>query len=164
MGKYIYFMIALCVLTLDQVSKYLVVRYMDLGQSISLIEPFLSFTSHRNAGAAFGILQNQRIFFLIVTTVVVIGIIYYMLKLKPEKRRLAFSLSIILGGASGNFIDRLLFGEVVDFIDVYIKLGNFSWDYAIFNIADSALVIGVSILLIDTLIDIYRERKAQKVV
>ncbi|EGL82200.1 Lipoprotein signal peptidase [Caldalkalibacillus thermarum TA2.A1] len=154
----IYFFIALVVLAVDQVTKWLVVHYMDIGQSIPLIEDVFYLTSHRNPGAAFGILPNQRLFFIVMTTVVIIGLIYYLLKVKDQKKLLSLSLALILGGALGNFIDRLLTGEVVDFLDVKITIGTFFYDYPIFNVADSALVIGVALMLIDTL----RETKQNK--
>ncbi|MDQ0339248.1 signal peptidase II [Caldalkalibacillus uzonensis] len=154
----IYFLIALGVLVFDQITKWLVVRYMDIGQSIPIIEGVFYLTSHRNAGAAFGILQNQRLFFIIITTIVVNGVIYYIVKVKDQKKLLSLSLALILGGALGNFIDRLFMGEVVDFLDVKIVIGSFFYDYPIFNIADSALVIGVGLMLVNTL----REGRKEK--
>jgi signal peptidase II len=158
----IYFMIATVVLLLDQATKWMVIKNMSIGQSIPVIENFFYFTSHRNAGAAFGILQNQRWFFVIVTIVVVVGVIYYLLQVRGEKTLMSWSLALILGGALGNFIDRVLYGEVVDFLDVKITLGQFYYDYPIFNVADSALVIGVGLLLIETLMESIRDMKQKK--
>src|SRR5699024_8108058 len=110
---------------------------------------FFWFTSHRNKGAAWGILQDQMTFFYIITVIVVIGIIYYMEKYARNDKLLAISLSFILGGALGNFIDRLFRKEVVDFLDFNI----FGYDYPIFNIADSALVVGVILVFIATIMD-----------
>lgn len=152
-----YFIIAAAVLVLDQLTKWLVVQYMEIGQTVPIIEDLFYLTSHRNAGAAFGILQNQRLFFIVVTSVVVVFLVYYLVKLKNQKRLLSFSLALILGGALGNLIDRLFLGAVVDFFDVKIPLGLFTYDFPIFNIADSALVIGVGLMLIDTLRDGRRE-------
>lgn len=155
----IFFLIACIVVILDQVSKWIVVQNMSLGQSIPVIEGLLYWTSHRNAGAAFGILQNQRWFFIIITIVILIGVIYYLYQMKEKKSLLPWALALILGGAFGNFIDRVLFGEVVDFIDVKISIGSFYWNFPIFNIADSALVIGVSLFIIDVIIDSIHEKK-----
>ncbi|WP_025027680.1 signal peptidase II [Caldalkalibacillus mannanilyticus] len=155
----LYFVIALVVFLLDQGTKKLVMDRMALGESIPILSDIFFLTSHRNPGAAFGILPNQRWFFIIVTIIVVIGIIYYLIKLKNTKKLLSISLGLILGGALGNFLDRVLYGEVVDFLDVKIRLGQFYYDYPIFNIADSALVIGVILLLLDTLKDSIREIK-----
>lgn len=147
---------------MDQVTKWIVVKEMYLGESIPVIEGIFYLTSHRNAGAAFGILQNQRWFFIVITILVVVGIIYYLLQLKGEKKLMSWALGLILGGALGNFADRLLYGEVVDFLDVKIVLGTFYYDFPIFNVADSALVIGVGIILIDTIMETVKEIKNKK--
>jgi signal peptidase II len=158
----IYFVIAIIVLLLDQVTKWMVTKNMSIGESIPLIENFFYFTSHRNAGAAFGILQNQRWFFILITIIVVIGVVYYLLRVKDTKKLMSWALALVLGGALGNFIDRLLYGEVVDFLDVKISIGQLYYDYPIFNIADSALVIGVGLLLIDTVLESIKEMKEKK--
>ena len=128
---------------IDQFTKWLVVKYMTLGESITIIENFLYITSHRNRGAAWGILQGQMWFFYIVTTVVIIGIVYYIRKFSTDKLT-GISLGLILGGAIGNFIDRIFRNEVVDFVHTYI----FSYSFPVFNVADSALCIGVGLLVI----------------
>lgn len=158
----IYFIFAGIVLLLDQITKWIVVKEMYLGESSPIIEGIFYLTSHRNAGAAFGILQNQRWFFIVITILVVVGIIYYLLQLKGEKKLMSWALGLILGGALGNFVDRLMYGEVVDFLDVKIVFGNFYYDFPIFNVADSALVIGVGILLIDTIMETVKEIKNKK--
>ncbi len=156
-----YYVIALVVLVLDQISKWLVVKYMELGQSISVIGDFFQLTSHRNKGAAFGILQEQRMFFIITTIIFVVGIIWYLERNRRiHKHLLVCSLSLLLGGAIGNFIDRLLMGEVVDFFDFYFASINYA--YPIFNIADSAIVVGVCLIILDTLIDWRKEQNEQK--
>lgn len=152
---YRYYVLALIVIITDQISKWFVVKEMEQSESIVVIKNFFSITSHRNKGAAWGILENQMIFFYIITLVVVIGIIYYMQKYAKENALLAMSLGLLLGGALGNFIDRLFRNEVVDFLDFKI----INYNYPIFNIADSALFIGVVILIIYVIID---ERKNKK--
>lgn len=146
---FLYYLLALFIIILDQLTKWLVITYMDLYEQIPIIEGFFWFTSHRNKGAAWGILQNQMTFFYIVTVIVVIGVIYYMEKHAKGDKMLSISLSLILGGALGNFIDRLFRKEVVDFLDFNI-LG---YDYPIFNLADSALVIGVILIFIATILE-----------
>ena len=131
---------------------------MELGERITVIENFFYITSHRNSGAAWGILQGQMLFFYIVTAVVVIGIIYYMQKFAKNDTLLAIGLSFVLGGAIGNFIDRLFHQEVVDFADFYI----FNYNFPIFNVADSALTIGVIIVIIATIVDERKKGKAKK--
>lgn len=131
---------------IDQFTKWLVVKHMTLHEKIPIIDNFFYLTSHRNKGAAWGILQDQMTFFYFVTVIVVIGVIYYLHKYGKEDKLIAVALSFILGGAIGNFIDRLFRKEVVDFLDFLI----FGYDYPIFNIADSALVVGVGLFLIAT--------------
>lgn len=153
-----YYVIAFIIILFDQLTKWLVATKMEIGESIPLIENVLYFTSHRNRGAAFGILQGQMWLFYIVTVLVVIGIIYYMKKEANRSTLIGISLALMLGGAIGNFIDRLFRGEVVDFIDTYI----FGYDFAIFNVADSALCIGVALLFIKMIQDERRQKKESK--
>lgn len=149
------YIIALFVILLDQWTKWLIVKNMEIGESIEIINGFLYITSHRNKGAAWGILQNQMVFFYIITVIVVIAIIYYMQKYAKQHAMLGAALSLMLGGAIGNFIDRLFRKEVVDFIHTYI----FQYNFPIFNIADSALTIGVFLLFLYFL---FFEEKKQK--
>ena len=144
-----YYIIALLVILLDQWSKFLVVKKLELGESIKVIDDFLYITSHRNRGAAWGILQGQMWFFYIITVIVIIGIIFYIHKETKGKWLLGVSLGLMLGGAIGNFIDRVIRKEVVDFINTII----FGYDFPVFNIADSALVIGVIVLMIQMLLE-----------
>lgn len=143
-----YYILALFVIALDQLTKWLVVKNMEYGESVTIINNFLYITSHRNQGAAWGILQGQMWFFYIITVVVIGGIIYYMQKTK-DKVLFRVSLGLILGGAIGNFIDRVVRKEVVDFVHTYI----FGYNFPIFNIADSALVIGVALLILQMLLE-----------
>ncbi|QDP42142.1 lipoprotein signal peptidase [Radiobacillus deserti] len=144
-----YYILALVIIGFDQWTKWRIIQTMDIGESIPVLEPFLYITSHRNTGAAWGILEGKMGFFYVVTIVVIAVVIYYMHKYGKESKLAGISLALILGGAIGNFIDRLFRKEVVDFVDVYIG----SYDYPIFNVADSSLVVGVIVLLIVTFID-----------
>lgn len=144
-----YYIIALFIIALDQLTKYLIVKNMELGESIKVIEDFLYITSHRNRGAAWGILEGQMWFFYVITVIVIIGIIYYIQKAAKGKMLFGVSLGFMLGGAIGNFIDRVFRNEVVDFVNTYI----FGYDFPVFNIADSALVIGVAMLMIQMLLE-----------
>lgn len=153
-----YYAIALLIVLMDQLTKWLVVTKMEIGETIAVIEPVLYFTSHRNRGAAFGILQGQMWLFYIVTIIVVIAIVYYMKKEAKHSALTGISLALMLGGAIGNFIDRLFRGEVVDFVDTYI----FGYDFAIFNVADSALTVGVALLIIKMLFDERRDKKERR--
>jgi len=154
----LYYMISLILIGIDQLTKWIIVRTMELGESITVIENFFYITSHRNTGAAWGILEGQMLFFYIVTIIVVIGVIYYMEKYARNDKLLAVALSFVLGGAIGNFIDRLFRQEVVDFADFYI----FNYNFPIFNVADSALTIGVILVIIATIMDERKKGKAKK--
>lgn len=143
----LYYLLAAGIIALDQLTKYLVVKYMELGESIPLIADVFHLTSHRNMGAAFGILQNQRWLFVVITTVVVIGIVVSLIRIGKKQPRVSLALSLVLGGAIGNFIDRVMTGQVVDFLD--FTLINFP----IFNVADMAITIGVGVLLLDMFLE-----------
>ncbi|WP_270573349.1 signal peptidase II [Bacillus glycinifermentans] len=144
-----YYILALFIIAIDQLTKWLVVSNMVYGESIPVIGSFLQITSHRNTGAAWGILAGQMWFFYIITTVVIIGIIYYIQKHAKGQKLLGISLGLMLGGAIGNFIDRVFRQEVVDFIHVTIV----NYHYPIFNVADSSLCIGVLLLFVQMLLD-----------
>ncbi|EPZ38533.1 lipoprotein signal peptidase [Anoxybacillus ayderensis] len=150
----LYYLLAFVVIVIDQWTKWLVVRYMELGESIPIIENVLYMTSHRNRGAAWGMLQGQFWLFYLITIVVVIGIIVYIQRLKPTERLFGVALGLMLGGAIGNFIDRVFRKEVVDFVHTYI----FDYSFPIFNVADAALTVGVALLFIQT----WMEEKKRK--
>lgn len=156
---YWYYIIATIIVLLDQWTKWLIVRRMEIGESIPVIDGFFHITSHRNQGAAWGILQGQMLFFYIVTTVVIVAIVYYLQKYGKNDKWVGISLGIILGGAIGNFIDRLFRQEVVDFLDFYI----FNYNFPIFNVADSALTVGVILFIIATILDERKKGKAKYV-
>ena len=139
-----YYLIALLVIALDQLTKWMIVKKMEYGESIEIIENLLYITSHRNRGAAWGILQGQMWFFYIITIAVIIGLVYYIQKMAKESILLGVALALMLGGAIGNFIDRVVRQEVVDFVHTYI----FSYSFPVFNVADAALSIGVGLLVI----------------
>jgi signal peptidase II len=154
-----YYGIALLLIIFDQVTKWMVVKNMQLGESITIIEEVLYLTSHRNRGAAWGILQGQMWFFYIITVIVIIGIVYYMQKGKEEGALFKWALSLMLAGAIGNFIDRVLRQEVVDFIHTF----PFGYNFPIFNIADSSLVVGVALLIIHMFLEEKKAKKKEKV-
>ncbi len=143
----LYYLIAAVIIALDQWTKHLVLNYMERGESIPLIADVFHLTSHRNMGAAFGILQNQRWLFIVITIAVVVGIVFSLIRIGKKQPRTSLALSLVLGGAIGNFIDRATTGQVVDFLD--FTLINFP----IFNVADMAITIGVGLLLLDVLLD-----------
>jgi signal peptidase II len=137
---------------LDQISKVWVDSNLSLHQSIPVM-PSFSITYAHNYGAAFSFLSEaggwQRWFFAVLAIAVSVGIILYLKKLKPEEKLLAVSLSLILGGAIGNIIDRVIYGYVIDFLDVYYQV----YHWPIFNIADSAITVGVVLMLIESFME-----------
>lgn len=157
---YKYYGIAIFVIILDQLTKWMVVTNMELKERISIWDPWLGLLSHRNRGAAWGMLEGQMWLFTIVTIGVIIAIIYFYHKEAKGKPFFQISLMLLLGGAIGNFIDRLFLGEVVDFVDVLIPVINYH--FPIFNIADAALTIAVIMLLISILMEERAEKKKVK--
>ena len=140
-------MITGLVLILDQATKALVHDRMALYQSIEIVPNFFHLTYLRNTGAAFGFLAGSRsalrIAFFILVSAAAIGCIFYLLKnLRPGQTAWAASLSSILWGALGNLIDRVRLGEVIDFLDFHW----YEWHWPAFNVADSAITIGVILL------------------
>lgn len=154
---FIYYGIAALVILVDQLTKWLVATNMEIGERIPLIEPYLGLLSHRNRGAAWGMLEGQMWLFAIVTIVVVIGIVYYFQKEGKNEPLFAWSLMLLLGGAVGNFIDRMVRGEVVDFVNVLIPVINY--DFPIFNVADAALTFGVILVIIHLILDEKKNKK-----
>ncbi|AIQ13879.1 signal peptidase II [Paenibacillus durus] len=145
----VYYLIALIVFLLDQGTKYLISTRLEIDEQIPVIGNFFVITSHRNRGAAFSILQDQRWFLILVTVVVLIGIVWYLNKVKRTRRLLPLALSLVLGGAVGNFLDRAITGEVVDFL----RFNFGSYTFPIFNVADSCIVVGVALIILDSIMD-----------
>lgn len=136
------------IIVLDQLTKIIVDRTMPLHHSIPIVDGFFSLTYVRNTGAAFGIFAGShevfRLPFLIGVSILAIGFIFVMLKrLRDDATGLVTALTFILAGAIGNLIDRVLHGEVIDFLDVYYS--NYHWPA--FNLADSFITVGVTITL-----------------
>ncbi|ALU78635.1 signal peptidase II [Listeria monocytogenes] len=144
-----YYLITLAVVALDQLTKWIVVQNMEIGQKIEVIPGFLYWTSYRNDGAAWSILEGHMWFFYLITVVVIGIIIYIMQKYAKGKRLFSISLAFILGGAIGNFIDRVLHQEVVDFVQTV--WGNYY--FPIFNVADASLSVGVVLMLVYVFVD-----------
>ncbi len=141
-------LIILALVGLDQLTKFIAEELILLNESVVWIENFLYITHHHNEGAAWGLLQGEMWFFYIVTAFALAVFGYFSMDINFRTAKI-YSIGIILliAGTLGNFIDRIRFGWVVDFIDVYI----FGYDYPIFNFADSYLTIGVILFAIDLL-------------
>ena len=143
------------IIALVQLTKYMIVKSLEIGDSVKVIKNLLYITSHRNEGAAWGILQGKMWLFYIVTIVVLVILIMFFKSEGYGKPLIQFGLSLLIAGSIGNFIDRLFRSEVVDFIDTYI----FGYNFPIFNVADAALTIGVIVLIIVILFE-GKEEKA----
>jgi signal peptidase II len=149
------------VLILDQVTKIYIDRTMELHSSITVIEGFFNITYLRNKGAAFGMLANSSFrlpFFILVSTVAVVVIMFVIKRLREDQRLAAVSLSLIYSGALGNLIDRVRLGEVIDFLDVHWH----GHHWPAFNVADSAICVGVFLLAIDMIREERRERQERQ--
>src|SRR5688572_5063253 len=142
-------LIGITVIVVDQVTKYWITQSMRLHESIPIIPNLFSLTYIRNPGAAFGLLAGSsnafRMVFFGLTSIFALGLLGTILLRMPEQDWVGrVSVAGILGGAIGNLIDRLRFGEVIDFLDVYIE--NYHWPA--FNVADSAITVGVIFLIV----------------
>lgn len=144
MNKKLFLITVICII-IDQVVKVLVSSLLNVGTSLNIISNFFNITYVHNTGAAFSILTGNRIF-LIVVTILVLILIYSMLKNKELITKDSIIYGVLLGGIMGNFIDRIIHGYVIDYLDFNI-LG---YDFAIFNLADVMIVLSVLALLILT--------------
>jgi signal peptidase II len=147
LNKNLLYLIIITPLTviLDQVTKIFAENNLVIGFRESVIDGFFYFTLVYNRGAAWSILSGNRWFLVMVSFVATIGFIFYYFKrLNNSKMILLLSLSLIIGGTFGNLIDRTLYGQVIDFLDFII----FSYNYPVFNLADTFLVIGMGLLII----------------
>ncbi len=133
--------IVLLTLLVDQASKYAVSTYMAQGESIPVLPPVFYLTYILNPGAAFGILANRTAFFIAVGVLVVGGVLVGYRFLPRERVWTRLALGLVVGGALGNLIDRVRLGRVIDFLDFRV--------WPVFNLADTAIVTGALLLLLD---------------
>ncbi len=143
-----YLWLTVIFLVLDQVTKQLIAQNFYLGESVNLL-PFFDLTYARNYGAAFSFLADQggwqRWFFTFIAIAASILFVYWLAKEDKSNTRLNVAFSMMLSGALGNLIDRLIFGYVIDFLDFY--WGSYHWPA--FNVADSAIFIGAAFMILD---------------
>jgi signal peptidase II len=140
------------VVAVDQLTKAIVRSMLPLHASVTLVSGFVDFTHVRNTGAAFGILNGADFPFktaaiAIIATAALIGVGMYAASLAHHQLVARIGLALIIGGAAGNLLDRVIVGSVVDFVDVYWRTYHF-WA---FNVADSAITVGVGIMMLDLL-------------
>jgi signal peptidase II len=149
-----YLLISLVVIILDAWTKWLVASRIEVHESIPLIDNLFQLVHVRNTGAAFGIGANAESTIVpVLLNVGAIGVfcvvVIYALRTAVSDRLLQVGLHLILGGAIGNLIDRFRFGYVVDFLDVYLTFGGREHHWPAFNVADSAICIGIGLLFLD---------------
>ena len=152
----LWILIIIGVITLDQVSKLLAIAHLKGGDSFVIIDKVLRFTYVENRGAAFGMLANNRWVFLIISTVAIAAMIFYLFSGLSEGRLAGIALSMLISGGIGNMIDRVALGYVLDFID--FRLINF----AIFNGADSFVCVGAGLLILSLVLEVIREGKEKR--
>jgi signal peptidase II len=138
-----FFLVALLVLALDQLTKYYIRTHLGAFDVIRVF-PFFNIVYAENTGSAFGMFKSLGGSFFIIVSMTAMVVLSVLL-IKDPLNRLAYSL--LLGGAAGNLLDRLCYGYVIDFLDAYA--GNYHWPA--FNVADSALTLGIGILLFVTI-------------
>ena len=151
-GRRLEIWLPLVIVALDQATKAIVRAELPLHEGVTVIPGFLDFTHVRNTGAAFGILDmadfpGKTILLSIVATAALVGIGWYSAALAAHQFVARIGLALVCGGAAGNLIDRIAAGSVVDFVDAYWN----GWHFWTFNVADSAITIGVAIMILDML-------------
>ena len=165
---WIYFLIIAVVVLLDQLTKQIVLHTIPVGESENFIPGVFRFTHVKNPGAAFGILENNRWVFILISLVAVAAMIAYLVKYRPKNGWLYVPLCLIAGGGLGNMIDRLFYyeegssfgnGLVVDFLDFCAFPRLWHW---VFNVADAFVVVGAGILFVYLFLDILRDIKSEK--
>lgn len=150
-------LLSVIVILIDQLTKWFAEAMLVPYQPVPII-PMFNLTLAYNTGAAFSFLSDaggwQRWFFIVLTIIVIIVLFGWLWRMRAEEKLHAVSISLILGGAIGNLIDRVLLGHVIDFLDVYYD----QYHWPIFNIADSAITVGVMLLIIDLFWNEHREQ------
>lgn len=160
--NFILIVVACLIITLDQVSKLLVVSFMDLYQEIEIIEGFFRLKYITNPGMSFSLFENNRWVFMIISPVALIAIAFYLFKLSKDKLPMKLGLAFIFAGGLSNMIDRIFYGdkifhgEVIDLFDFYGI-----WD-AIFNVADSFVCIGAALVICTLIYEIIADKIAKK--
>jgi signal peptidase II len=155
-----FYLIAVAVILLDQATKRVIVGTLRLGQGLPVVPGFFDLVFVLNPGAAFSFLATlpdsvRNPFFITISVTAVILILVYRTRHLQQHALASLSLALILGGAIGNLIDRLRYGMVVDFLLVHV----YEYHWPAFNVADSAISIGVSLMVLDMLLEWRRERK-----
>ncbi len=145
--------LAVAIVAADQLTKWLVQSWIPLYGTVSVIPGFVDFVHIHNAGVAFGFLNDlshpyRSAFTTVLALGALVAIAYYARQVQPDERLARLGLSLVLGGAVGNLIDRLRLGHVIDFIDVY----RGDWHFWAFNVADAAITCGAVLILTELFI------------
>jgi signal peptidase II len=150
--------LSLLVVVIDLVTKLWVEAEFEFREQLPVIDGFFNLTLVYNKGAAFSFLADaggwQRWFFVVLSVVISIGLIVWLRRMQSHERVVAMGVSLVLGGAIGNLIDRVLYGQVIDFLLFYYD----DWSWPAFNVADSAIVLGVGFLLFDAFFQKHEKR------
>ncbi|CAM3611572.1 signal peptidase II [Erysipelothrix urinaevulpis] len=147
--------LAIFVLGIDLISKHFAQVYLENSLPFVVIPNFFELTYMTNTGAAWSILEGKRLFFILIASTVSIVLVYYIRK--EEKPILMFALSLMLAGTLGNLIDRIAYGFVRDMLSFNL----FGYHFPVFNIADSSLVIGVGLIMLDMILEERRNKHAK---
>lgn len=148
---------AVLMLAVDQITKYIVMANMELGQTIDFIDGVLNFTYIHNDGGAWGLFGGYRTLLLVVTGVAMLALLFFLIKNHRKSKLFFWSGCLIISGGIGNMLDRIFHGgNVVDFFDVAFI------DFPVFNVADCAVVIGVVLLILYFIEDTIKDEKAKK--
>ena len=147
------------IVALDQASKWLVVLFLDRAQPFEVIPGVFRFTYVENRGAAFGMLDDQRWVFLILSTLGILAFLFYLWKFRPKSVLGCLALCFVIGGGIGNMIDRISLGYVIDFLDFCAFPTLWYW---VFNVADSFVCVGAGMMVLWLIMETVRESKAKK--
>ncbi len=155
----VWILIIIGAVLLDQVSKILVAEFLSREESLVIIKGVFRFTYVENRGAAFGMMDEHRWIFMVLSVVGIAAVFVYLWKFRPQSKLACVALSFIVGGGIGNMIDRVRLGYVIDFIDFYPFPKLWMW---VFNVADSFVCIGAGMLILYLLMDLIKDIKVSR--
>jgi len=150
---------AFLIVLFDQLSKLAILGLLDMpGRQIMVFPGCFSLTRVSNRGTAFGLFAQQNSLFIVISLVIIVGLLFYAYRFFHYGVTFQIASGLILGGAIGNLIDRFARGGVVDFLDCYLRIGGREYHWPAFNLADSAICIGVGLLVLVT----FRHREKER--
>ncbi len=155
----VWILITLGIVALDQISKLLAIAFLKGSESFVVMNKILRFTYVENYGAAFGMLDDKRWIFMLLSVIGILAMCFFLFKFAKDDKLLAVSLCFVIGGGIGNMIDRVRLGFVVDFIDFYAFPNFWVW---VFNVADSFVCVGAGLMILYLILDTIKEAKAKK--